>query len=333
MRGLTPILLLVFLTPSACGRLDAAEPVNHRRPGSEVELKAWLENMAWHHRFSTSEIEAATGLSTREITAALKRFGIRSDNRPPRRRGSPLKVLPYPGGRHPRIGFLDGAIRPQRETKVSVFPPWEDASGDGPADYFVVDVPEAIWSNLGLTYLAHTHIPTIWTSQGVALKKLEWNRRANGTFDIRRKLPNGIAFEARVEPKPDHVRMHLWLTNGTGETLTGLKVQNCVMLKGARGFARQTNENKLTVRPWMACRSDDGKRWVLTAWRPCFRPWANTRCPCLHSDPIFPDCPPGRTRWVTGWLSFYEGDDVRGEIKRIDASGWWRREPPREGGK
>ena len=34
-------------------------------------------------------------------------------------------MLPYPGGRHPRLGFLDGAIRPQRETKVSVFAPWE----------------------------------------------------------------------------------------------------------------------------------------------------------------------------------------------------------------
>src|SRR5213079_2721815 len=56
--------------------------------------------------------------------------------------------------------------------------PWNQES------YVVVDVPEAIWSNLGLTYLAHTHVPTIWTQQNIELERLEWNRRADGTFDI-----------------------------------------------------------------------------------------------------------------------------------------------------
>ena len=37
-----------------------------------------------------------------------------------------LRFTAYPGGRHPRRGFLDGAIEPQRETKISVFPPWND---------------------------------------------------------------------------------------------------------------------------------------------------------------------------------------------------------------
>ena len=45
---------------------------------------------------------------------------------PVRKEGEPLLVLPYPGGRHPRIGFRDGMIRPQRETKASVFAPWKD---------------------------------------------------------------------------------------------------------------------------------------------------------------------------------------------------------------
>ena len=70
---------------------------------------------------------------------------------------SVLKVLPYPGGRHPRIGFLDGAIRPQRETKFSVFLPWDLSQ------YVVVDLPEAIWMKRGkdreLLYLAHTARP------------------------------------------------------------------------------------------------------------------------------------------------------------------------------
>ncbi|HTI50560.1 MAG TPA: hypothetical protein VL475_06410, partial [Planctomycetaceae bacterium] len=241
---------------------------------------------------------------------------IRAETKPARRPDAPLLVVPYPGGRHPRIGFLEGAIDPQRETKVSVFTPWDDAS------YVVVDVPEAIWSNLGLTYLAHTHVPTVWSKQGIELPKQEWNRRADGTFDSERKLPNGIVFGTRVVPGRDAVRMDLWLTNGTAEPLTDLRVQNCVMLKGAAGFEEQSNDNKVFQKPYCAARSKAGNRWVITAWEPCHRPWGNAKCPCLHSDPKFPDCAPGATQRLRGWLSFYEGTDIEGEFRRIDATGW-----------
>src|SRR6185295_6127527 len=110
-----------------------------------------------------------------------------------------------------------GAVDPQRETKASVFTPWD------PTSYVVVDVPEAIFANLGLTYLAHTHVPTIWTKQNIELEPLEWHRRADGAFDIERKLPNGIAFGAKVMPAREAVRMELWLTNGTKETLSDLR--------------------------------------------------------------------------------------------------------------
>src|SRR4030095_963213 len=106
-------------------------------------------------------------MSETEIASARKEMNITAENRPRREPNSPLLVLPYPGGRHPRIGFLDGAINPQRATKISVFTPWDENS------YVVLDVPEAIWSNLGLTYLAHTHIATVWTKQGVELPQLE----------------------------------------------------------------------------------------------------------------------------------------------------------------
>ncbi len=121
--------------------------------------------MVWDHDFSVPEITAATGLTADEVQAALTRFDISTANRPARSAGAPLRVLPYPGGRHPRIGFLEGAIDPQRETKISVFTPWDEQS------YVVVDVPEAIWSNLGLIYLAHTHVATIWDQQGVTLPR------------------------------------------------------------------------------------------------------------------------------------------------------------------
>jgi hypothetical protein len=290
----------------------ADELTNARKPANDADLQYWLQNMVWHHRFTNDEVRAATGLTEAEIVDAKNRFGIQLDSRPKRELDAPLLVLPYPGGRHPRIGFLDGAIDPQRETKVSVFSPWDADS------YVVVDVPEAIWSNLGLTYLAHTHVPTIWSKQKIDLPRLEWTRRQDGSYELRRELPNKIAFTAMVVPGRDGVRMKLTLVNGTAETLTDLRVQNCVMLRGASGFDQQSNDNKVFQSPYVACRNEAGDHWIITAWEPCHRPWANPPCPCLHSDPKFPDCPAGETRTLTGWLSFYEGRDLPAELKRLD---------------
>lgn len=282
-----------------------------RSPKNEADLRFWLENMVWYHRYMTEEISAATGLTVSKVKTELTRLNINPENRPHRRKDAPLTVLPYPGGRHPRIGFLDGAVNPQRETKISVFTPWDENS------YVVVDVPEAIFSNLGLTYLAHTHVPTLWTQQNIALPSLEWKRHTDGTLDIERKLPNGIAFGAKIEPTKDSVKMELWLRNGTKEKLTDLRVQNCVMLRGAEGFNAQSNGNKLLQSPFAACHSEDRKRWIITAWEHCGRAWANPPCPCLHSDPVFPDCAPGETVRLHGHLSFYEGTDIQTDLHHL----------------
>ncbi len=314
---------VIFVKPEEIAGLkwvdEKAAPAavrNARRPQNDAELKYWLENMVWHHGFTPAEIQAATGLTEQQVLAAQEKFDLRPGKRPVRAADAPLLVLPYPGGRHPRIGFLEGAVDPQRETKFSVFTPWD------PNSYVVVDVPEAIWSNLGLTYLAHTHIDTIWTKQGMELPKLEWNRRADGSLDIERKLPNGIAFGVKAVPGREAVRMEMWLENGTDEKLTDLRVQICVMTKMAAGFAGQTNENKVLTNPYVACRSEDGRRWIITAWEGCHRPWANEQCPCFHSDPKFPDLEPGRRHRLRGWLSFFEGEDVQAEFARIEATGW-----------
>ena len=291
-------------------------PGSARRPADDAALRYWLQNMVWHHGFTNEEISAATGLTDREIAASLRRFDITPQTKPQRPADAPMLVLPYPGGRHPRIGFLEGAIEPQRETKVSIFAPWNEGS------YVVVDVPEAIWSNLGLMYLAHTHVPTIWTQQNVELERREWNRRADGALDVERRLPNGVAFGARVEPNRDVVWMKMWLTNGTDQTLTDLRVQVCVMLKGAKGFTQPTEGRTVRSKPYAACRSKDGKRWIISAWEPCHRLWLNPPVPCLHSDPKFPDCAPGQTQRIKGLLSFYEGPDVEAEFRRLDATGW-----------
>ena len=316
---------------------------NYRRPYYKADTKYWLENMILYHGFNNEEITAATGysdeeiewasvilphefsnqeilpdseLSEKQLEMAKEGFAFRAYNRPKRAEDAPLLVLPYPGGRHPRTGFLEGAVDPQRETKFSVFTPWDSNS------YIVVDVPEAIWSNLGLTYLAHTHIDTIWAKQGIELEKLEWNRHEDGGLDIERRLPNGISFGVKVKPTKDAVLMEMRLANGTGEKLSDLRIQNCVMTKMAKGFERQTNENKVLKDPYAACRSSDGKRWIITAWQGCHRTWANEKCPCFHSDPKFPDLEPGQESTLKGWLSFYEGTDIEAEFARIKQTGW-----------
>ncbi len=305
---------------------NGASLTNCRTPENEQELRRWLTNMVVYHRLTLAEMVAATGLSEAELLATIKRFALSPDDRPQWKSGDSLTVLPYPGGRHPRIGFIDGEMRPQRETKFSVFAPWD------PQDYFVLDIPEAIWVDHGpgprLLYLAHTHLahPTLWDDQGIDLPKLEWNRDATGNLSIERRLPNDVRFGVQVQTAADCLRMQMWLTNGSEQRLTGLRVQNCVMLKNARGFTGQTNENKVFQSPYVACRDVAGARWVITAWMPCQRSWGNKACPCLHSDPKFPDCDPGQTQRLVGWFSFYEGHDIQGELKRIDDTLWYRQQ-------
>ncbi len=297
-----------------------AQDTQTRVSSSEAELRRWLENMAWHHHYSHSEMGQVTGLTEQQIVERLDRFHISAATRP-KRPTDRLFVLPYPGGRHPRIGFLEGAIDPQRETKLSVFAPWDDTS------YAVVDIPEAVWSNLGLTYLAHTHIDTVWSKQQIYLAKQEW-KIAGGDFEAVRKLPNGIEFGVKASPQADNLRMTMWLTNGTKELLSDLRVQNCVMLKGMRDFDQQTNNNKQFGDGYAVAISTAGSRWIITGWDPLHRNWGNERCPCLHSDPKFADCPPGETVRLSGWFSFYAGSDIKGELKRIEATGWRTRKLP-----
>ena len=301
--------------------LDRSTREDFRRPQNDKELRFWLENMVVDHSFTEFEVSAATGLSTDEIAAAVER--LVTSKRVNGSQANPLsvlKVLPYPGGRHPRIGFLDGAIRPQRETKFSAFLPWDLRQ------YVVLNVPEAIWMKRDegreLLYLAHTDVPTLWSRQKIALEPLEWIRGNNGSLQIERRLPNQVAFGAKILPTRDAVRMELWLTNGTRETLSGLVVQNCLMLKGAADFNSLTDDNKLFRDPFVACCNAAGNRWIITAWENCVRPWGNASCPCMHSDPQFPDCAPGETHRLHGWLSFYEGTKIEAELERINSLDW-----------
>ena len=284
-----------------------------RAPMHDSELKHWLDNMVTHHRYTPHEIRAATGLPLAKVKQNLAEWNITGIHLGKRSLDAPLKVLPYPGGRHPRIGFLDGALVPQRETKVSIFAPWD------PHSYAVVDVPEAIWSNLGLTYLAHTHIPTVWEKQGKKMDPLEWQQNNDGSLVLERTLPNGIVFGSRVVPRQEVVKMNLWIRNGSPETLTGLRAQVCVMLKGLSGFNQRIHANKVIDGNWIACRNTDDSRWIITSWEPPHRSWENPPVPCLHADPSFPDCPPGKTVEANGIITFYKGTDIRQQIEKLKA--------------
>ena len=275
-----------------------------RIAGSTTEQTRWLDNMIIDHRFTAEEVRAATGLELKQAADEVRKRALRTPAAT-----KTVRVLPYPGGRHPRRGFLDGAIQPQRETKISVFPSWKDGG------YVVVDVPEAVFSNLGLTYLAHTHIPTIWDKLEQPLQRLEWTETTAG-YSVRRQLPNGIQIASQVTRRDDGVDMQIELTNGTKEPLTGLRVQVCTMLKGAVGFNLQQPLESIVEGPFVAVRGADEKeqptdRWLVTHWTPNQRVWTNPPVPCIHSDPIFPDCAPGQTVKVSGSLQFYEGKNVR----------------------
>ncbi len=292
-------------------------PLESRQPASDEQLQQWLQNMVSLHRYNIADVCRATGLNESTAQDVVDRLK-NSPNQVQQQAHERLRVAPFPGGRHPRLGFLDGAVYPQRETKFSLFCPWDSKS------YVVVDVPEAIFSNLGLLYLAHTHVPTVWDRQGVKLAKQEWQQEPDGRLRIERELPNHVAFGAEIVPSKDVVRMELWLRNGTSQMLTNLRVQNCVMLREAVDFAAQTNRNKVFNEPYAAVRNAAGDRWIITAWSRPYHVWGNAECPCLHSDPQFADCAPGETQRLHGIVSFYSGTDIEEEFRRLSALGWDR---------
>lgn len=302
----TVLGLLVGLIPRL--HADGARPTK-----GDAELKAWLVNMVGHHGYTAAEVRAVTGLDEEAIRSALERWKIEpfATAVGPGSAQPGVRVLPYPGGRHPRLGFLDGAVDPQRETKLSVFAPWD------PRSYVVVDVPEAIFTHAGLVYLAHTHLPTVWDQRGIRLPQLEWRHRPDGVLEMERSLPDGVSFGVMARPGSNGLSLRWWMRNGSTSTVSRIRAQVCVMLGRAVGFEGQTATNKLLDPPFAACGDADGRRWIITAWNGLERVWQNPPVPCIHSDPRIEDLAPGETGAARGWLWFYEGQDVRAEIARL----------------
>ena len=269
-------------------------------------LAFWAPNMLHDHGYTIEEVAKVCDYAPDQMQRAIDAL----ETAPTSDDDSSIKLRPYPGGRHPRIGFLEGAVDPLRGTKISVFPPWENSG------YVVVDLPEAIFSNLGLTYLAHTHIPTIWDEQHVFIDNVDWKPREGGGWENAWRLPNNIRFGGSAVADDSGVDFSMWLENGTEETLTGLRTQVCLMLKGAEGFNGQREEGRRFEDGVAAIQSDDGQRWILVAFDRFGRVWGNPPVPCIHSDPVFPDAAPSQRVEVTGRMWFYEGDNIEAEIAR-----------------
>jgi len=285
------------------------------------DLQYWLENMLRFHRYTLAEAAEVCGLTETEVKNKAVSLGLYPAS-PETAEGKQIRILPYPGGRHPRVGFKEGALNPMRGTKASIFLPWDHSS------YVVVDLPEAILCNLGLLFLAHTDIPTIWDEQNIVLENIDWERRPNGVLSFSRSLPGGIVFGASIAPVEQHVEMELWIRNFGGQDLSGFQNepsplgQVCVMLKGAPGFNAQINDNKIFRDGVAAVHADSGDdRWILTAWERVGKVWGNPQVPCIHCDPLLPDCPFGKTVRTRGRLWFYQGKQIEQEIER--ARGWF----------
>ena len=284
------------------GDIELEQPVELVQ--TRASLERWTDAMA-RHGYTVAEAAGVAGLSAEEGSDYERKLAAR-----PAPSQGRADVSPYPGGRHPRIGFLDGAIDPLRGTKASVFLPWD------PESYVVVDLPELITSDRGHLFLAHTHVPTIWNDRNVWLDNVDWTPAPDGGLALEWALPNGVTFGSAVRPEGDSVSMELWLRNGLDQPLSGLRTQLCVMLKGAHEFNEQTLENKIFDPPVAVVQSQGGQHWILVAWGRSGRCWGNQHCPCFHSDPVFPDCQPGRTVRLAGRLWFFKGDTVEGEIAR-----------------
>ena len=156
---------------------------------------------------------------------------------PPALAGKLVRVLPYPGGRPPRDRVSTSArSNPMRGTKASIFLPWD------PASYVVVDLPEAIFSNLGPDVLgAHPH------SHGLERQEPDFGKHRLGA-GRGRELEFAMDASEFCDLRGGHsaqgkcVEMELWLRNFSGADLTGMDAsaglpsQICVMLKGAPEF-------------------------------------------------------------------------------------------------
>ncbi len=64
--------------------------------------------------------------------------------------------------------------------------------------------------------------------------------------------------------------------------------------------------------PLLARRLPGRDAWIAWIWPNAYEYFGNTQTPCMHMDPVLPECPAGETRSIFGRLLFFEGtwDDL-----------------------
>jgi hypothetical protein len=276
--------------------IQTLTPEQHQ---TRTNLEYWVDNMRRFHDFSWQEVSQVSGYSEEKIQKMASGF-----SNPIKPKDEVLTILPYPGGRHPRIGFLEGMIDSMRGTKLSIFLPWDKSQ------YVILDLPEALFCQLGVTFLGHTHVPTIWDNKKINIENSDWSVTDSGVYENSWNLPNGMDIGATVTPLRDSIEMELVVHNGSDVDMEFINGQVCIMLKGATEFDLQTKDNKILTDTVAAVQSENKDRWILTQWDQLRRTWGNDNCPCLHFDPILNPCKVGETVRVKGRIWFHEGEEL-----------------------
>lgn len=206
------------------------------------------------------------------------------------------RPLPYPGGRHPRRGFRDGARDPRRETKLLFGIP--DLPG-----YLVLDLPEAIWSDEELILLAHRHVPTRWDRRGEQEAFTPWRISRDGARAANdHHLPDGSTVSAEATRSSDsQIDLLLRVSNGSDREFVNVWAQTCLILAWTEQQPHERQEVDLSV-DTASLRLRDGRRLEFI-WERTHRTWQNPPVPCMHSDPFLGSCAPGDSVTVHGSLT------------------------------
>lgn len=112
-----------------------------------------------------------------------------------------------------------------------------------------------------------------------------------------------------------------WALNVAGGP-DNLAFEDLGWFKPGSGPGRIVEER--TDPPLIAVRAEGSpERWLGTIWRPARLVFSNSRIPCIHSDPLPPDCPPGQSTQAEGLIIFHEGDykSLLARVKALQESG------------
>ncbi len=210
--------------------------------------------------------------------------------------GREFRVAPFPGLEHPRVGFQEGAIAPRRGTKAMAFLPWD------PDSFVIIDVPEVIFSGRRILHMSHTDQPSIWDERNMVIEDRDWIRNGEA-LESKWIMPDTLDYGARVTPAANNaIDLELWITNKSNETFTQLRLMSCILLKWAKGLNELTAANKELTKTY--ARVSDAGHSVTIEWENAGRTWGNPKIPCMHCDPLIPDCKPGETVRAHGKLTF-----------------------------